>query len=80
MIHEIVLILLVGTAVLFIISKTLIQALIVLSANTLLLVIILFFYQAPDVAITMAVVGTGATTILYLTVLRKVEGLERKTK
>ena len=27
----------------------------------------------PDVAITMAVVGTGATTILYLTAIKKIE-------
>lgn len=80
MINEILLVILVGTAVLFSISKTLLQALIMLSANTLLLVIILFFYQAPDVAITMAVVGTGATTLLYLTVIQKVEGSERKRK
>jgi uncharacterized MnhB-related membrane protein len=38
-------------------------------------VIILFLLQAPDVAITMAVVGTGATTILYLSVIKKIGGL-----
>jgi uncharacterized MnhB-related membrane protein len=78
MIIDILLILLVITSILFIGSKTLFQSLILLSFNTLLLVFVLFLFQAPDVAITMAVVGTGATTILYLTVMKKVGGLKRK--
>ncbi len=74
---EIVLVLLVVTSILFVLAKTLLTSLIVLSMNTLLLVVVLFVLQAPDVAITMAVVGTGATTLLYLTVLKKVEGSKR---
>lgn len=80
MIIDILLVILIITSILFIGSKTLLQSLIFLAFNTLLLVIILFFLQAPDVAITMAVVGTGATTILYLTVIKKVGGLKRKLK
>ena len=76
MILEFLLIILVIAAILFVISKTLLRSLIFLSVNTLLLVIILFLLQAPDVAITMAVVGTGATTILYLTVIKKIGGLK----
>ncbi len=75
MILEIFLVILVIAAILFVVAKTLLRSLIFFSLNTLLLVIILFFLQAPDVAITMAVVGTGATTILYLSVLRKIGGL-----
>jgi len=76
MILQIFLIMIIIASILFILAKTLLQSLIYLSLNTLLLVIILFFLQAPDVAITMAVVGTGATTILYLSVLRKLGGLK----
>ncbi len=75
MILEFFLVILVIAAIFFVLAKTLLRSLIFLSLNTLLLVIILFLLQAPDVAITMAVVGTGATTILYLSVLRKLGGL-----
>jgi multicomponent Na+:H+ antiporter subunit B len=75
MILEIFLVFLVIASICFIAAKSLLKSLIFLSANTLLLVIILFLLQAPDVAITMAVVGTGATTILYLSVIKKIGGL-----
>ncbi len=75
MILEIFLVILVIASIFFVIAKTLLKSLIFLSFNTLILVIILFLLQAPDVAITMAVVGTGATTILYLSVIKKLGGL-----
>ena len=76
MILEIFLVFLVIASIFFVLAKTLLRSLIFLSLNTLLLVIILFLLQAPDVAITMAVVGTGATTILYLSVIKKIGGLK----
>jgi len=72
MIEEIFLILLVIFSILVVTSKKLLKSLIFLSASTLPLVILLFLFQAPDVAITMAVIGTGATTVLYLTVFKRV--------
>lgn len=75
MILEILLIFLVIASIFFVTAKTLLKSLIFLSLNTLLLVIILFLLQAPDVAITMAVVGTGATTVLYLSAMKKLGGL-----
>ena len=75
MILEVFLVVLVIASIFFVVAKTLLRSLIFLSVNTLFLVIILFLLQAPDVAITMAVVGTGATTILYLSVIRKLGGL-----
>jgi uncharacterized MnhB-related membrane protein len=60
----------------FVAAKTLLKSLVFLSLNTLLLVIILFLLQAPDVAITMAVVGTGAITVLYLSAIKKMGGLK----
>jgi len=76
MIEEIFLILLVILSILVVISKDLLRSLIFLSASTVLIVLLLFLLQAPDVAITMAVIGTGATTILYLTVIKKVRRLK----
>jgi len=75
MILEILLIFLVIASIFFVTAKTLLKSLVFLSLNTLLLVIILFLLQAPDVAITMAVVGTGATTVLYLSAIKKLGGL-----
>ena len=74
MILEILLLFLVIASIFFVAAKTLLKSLIFLSLNTLLLVIILFLLQAPDVAITMAVVGTGATTVLYLSAIKKLGG------
>jgi len=76
MILEILLLFLVIASIFFVAAKTLLKSLIFLSLNTLLLVIILFLLQAPDVAITMAVVGTGATTVLYLSAIKKLGGLK----
>ena len=76
MIEEILLILLVISSILVVESKNLLNALVFLASNTLLLAVLLYLLQAPDVAITMAVVGTGATTIIYLTAIKKIE--ERK--
>jgi energy-converting hydrogenase B subunit D len=75
MILEILLLFLVAASILFVAAKTLLKSLVFLSLNTLLLVIILFLLQAPDVAITMAVVGTGATTVLYLSTIKKLGGI-----
>ena len=75
MIEESLLILLVIFSICVVTSKILLKGVVFLAASTLILVILLFLYQAPDVAITLAVVGTGATTILYLIVLKKVGGL-----
>jgi len=76
MIEEIFLILLVIMSILVVVSKNLLRSLVFLSTSTILLVLFLFLLQAPDVAITMAVIGTGATTILYLIVIKKVRRLK----
>ena len=75
MILEILLLFLVAASIFFVAAKTLLKSLVFLSLNTLLRVIILFLLQAPDVAITMAVVGTGATTVLYLSAIKKLGGI-----
>lgn len=74
MIAEILLLSLVVVSLLIVFVKDLLKALVILSLSNLLIVIFIFFHKAPDVAITMAVVGTGATTILYLTIIKKIGG------
>ena len=71
MIQEILLLALLFISIIIVLLKDLMKALIALSVSSLLIVLLLFLFKAPDVAITMAVVGTGATTILYLTVIKK---------
>ena len=73
MIHEVLLIFLVVVSLLVIFSRSLLRSLIFLSSSTVILVALFFLLQAPDVALTQAVVGTGATTVIYLLALRKVE-------
>lgn len=72
MIEEFILIALIFVSLIVVFLKDLLKALIVLSLSSLLIVIFLFLHKAPDVAITMAVVGTGATTILYLAIIKKI--------
>lgn len=72
MIEEIILIALIFVSLIVVFLKDLLKALIVLSLSSLLIVMFLFLHKAPDVAITMAVVGTGATTILYLAIIKKI--------
>ena len=72
MIGEVLLIFLVFLSVLVVTSTKLLRSLVFLTSSTIVLVVLLFLLQAPDVAITVAVVGTGATTILYLIVIKKV--------
>ncbi|MFH1101293.1 MAG: hydrogenase subunit MbhD domain-containing protein [Methanobacteriota archaeon] len=76
MIEQVLLISLVIFSILVVVEKQLLRSVVFLASSTVLLVVLLFLLQAPDVAITMAVVGTGATTILYLTVIKKVGGLK----
>jgi len=72
LIEEFILIALIFVSLIVVFLKDLLKALIVLSLSSLLIVIFLFLHKAPDVAITMAVVGTGATTILYLAIIKKI--------
>lgn len=72
MIEGLILAVLILVSIAIVLLKNLMKALIVLTLSNLLIVIFLFLHRAPDVAITMAVVGTGATTILYLTVIKKI--------
>lgn len=74
MIAEILLLSLVIVSLLIVLVNNLLKALVILSVSNLLIVTYIFFHNAPDVAITMAVAGTGATTILYLTIIKKIGG------
>ncbi|MBN2252979.1 MAG: DUF4040 domain-containing protein [Kosmotogaceae bacterium] len=63
----------VGLAVFAIEAKKLLTSVIMLSAMSLLSVILFVIMKAPDVAITEASVGAGLTTAIFLLSLRKLK-------
>nr|WP_300980126.1 hydrogenase subunit MbhD domain-containing protein [Mesotoga sp.] len=63
----------VGLAIFAIEAKKLLNSVIMLSAMSLLSVILFVIMKAPDVAITEASVGAGLTTAIFLLSLRKLK-------
>jgi uncharacterized MnhB-related membrane protein len=63
----------VGLAIFAIEAKKLLNSVIMLSAMSLLSVILFVIMEAPDVAITEASVGAGLTTAIFLLSLRKLK-------
>lgn len=82
MVIELFLVLFLGASVLVVLEEHLIRALIFLALTTLFLVVLLYLYKAPDVALTFAVVNTAATTVLFLATIYKLEnfGYEREAE
>ncbi|MFW5928495.1 MAG: Na(+)/H(+) antiporter subunit B [Thermoplasmatota archaeon] len=75
MIIELFLVLFLGSCFLVVFEKDLIRALVFLAMSSLFLVVLIYLYRAPDVALTMGVVSSAATTILFLAVIKKLEGI-----
>ncbi|MDI9368788.1 MAG: DUF4040 domain-containing protein [Thermotogota bacterium] len=63
----------VGLAIFAIEAKKLLTSVIMLSAMSLLSVILFVIMKAPDVAITEASVGAGLTTAIFLLSIRKLK-------
>ena len=75
MIIELFLVLFLGSCFLVVFEDDLIRALVFLALSSLFLVVLIYLYKAPDVALTMGVVSSAATTILFLAVIKKLEGI-----
>ena len=60
------------------ITRDLLSAVIIFIVQGLAMSVIWILLQAPDLAITEAAVGTGISTILLLTALRKIYSVRRK--
>ncbi|MGM0404644.1 MAG: Na(+)/H(+) antiporter subunit B [Thermoplasmatota archaeon] len=73
MVIELFLILLLGACILVVLEKDLIRCLIFLSFASIFVIILVYLYNAPDVALTLAVVNGAASTILFLAVIKKIE-------
>lgn len=74
MVTELFLILFLGASILVVVEHDLLNALIFLALGSLMLVVLVFMYRALDVALTFAVVNSAASTILFLVVIKKMEG------
>jgi len=54
-------------------TKDLLVAIIIFSSFSFLMTVLWLVLKAPDVALTEAAIGSGITTLLFLTVLSKTE-------
>ncbi len=80
MMIDLFLVLFLISSVLVILENDLIRALIFLAFTSIFLIFLLYLYRAPDVALTYSIVSTGASTVLFLAIIKKLEkfGYERE--
>ena len=72
----ILVIILIGAALLAVWYRDLVAAVISSSVVSLLLSIMFYILQAPDVALTEAAIGVGLTTIIFMIAIRKTKRFE----
>ncbi|MCM1272751.1 MAG: DUF4040 domain-containing protein [Clostridium sp.] len=73
--HIILLGLLIVCAIAACTSKKLINSVVIFMSFSLVMCVIWFLLESPDLAITEAAVGAGVTSILFFLVLRKIDAL-----
>ncbi len=66
-----------GAAVLVVVTKDLLAAVVITAIISLVVAILFYILQAPDVAITEAAIDAGLTTAIFLIALRKTERYEK---
>ena len=64
------LILMIGAAVYAVVQKDLLYAVIATGVISLVLTVLFYILQAPDVALTEAAIGVALTTIIFLITIR----------
>jgi len=74
---EIILIIVSILAILALVFKDLLNAVISLAAFSLLLSLLFYYLHAPDVAIAEAAVGAGVATTLFVLVISRTKRRER---
>jgi uncharacterized MnhB-related membrane protein len=74
---ELLLIILIIISIYIVYSRNLINCTIVFSLFGLILGLILFYYKAPDVALTVIVVASGASSGIFMIAISKTEEVER---
>ncbi len=80
MIIDLFLVLFLISSLMVVLEKDLIRALIFLALSSIFLILLLYLYRAPDVALTFSIVSTGANTVLFIAIIKKLErfGYERE--
>lgn len=73
--HIILLVLLIVCAIAACTSKKLINSVVIFMSFSLVMCVIWFLLESPDLAITEAAVGAGVTSILFFLVLKKIDAL-----
>ena len=74
------LLLMVGSAIYAIVQKDLLYAVIATGIISLVLSVLFYLLQAPDVALTEAAIGVALTTIIFVITIRNTERMEVETK
>lgn len=59
-------------------SKKLLNTVLIFMSYSLVMSIIWILLESPDLAITEAAVGAGATTVLFLVTLKKIDAIMKK--
>ncbi len=72
------LVLLVGTALLAVLARDLLAAVIIFSVYSLIMALMWQRLQAPDLALTEAAVGAGVTTVLFVVTIFKTRRREEE--
>lgn len=72
----------IGASALVVFEDDLIMSLIFLAMASLFLIILIYLYRAPDVALTFSIVSTAASTVLFLAAIKKLEmmGYKRRSE
>lgn len=76
LIHNFLLVLLLVVCLIVIELRDLLYAVIVLAGASLVLAILFYMLQAPDIAITQAAVNAGVATILYVVAVSRTQRRE----
>ncbi|MEM2878583.1 MAG: hydrogenase subunit MbhD domain-containing protein [Candidatus Hadarchaeales archaeon] len=58
-------------------SRNILHSVIVLAGASILLAVVFYTLQAPDIAITQAAVGAGVTTVLFVIAISRTRSEER---
>ena len=64
--HNVVLITVLATCIIAVVLKDLLHAVIILAGASVALAVVFYMLQAPDIAITEAVINAGIATVLYV--------------
>ena len=69
--HNVVLLTVLATCIIAVVLKDLLYAVIILAGASMALAVVFYMLQAPDIAITEAVINAGIATVLYVVAISR---------